>query len=547
MVSCLKGGGNFLVKSLPVNGISANFLEKHISETTSSLNEVGVDSVALICDGNRTNQRFFKNLSKSKDEKWLAENGQFLLYDYVHLLKSIRNNWINEPTGQCLKYFILDDNFKEVGQKFAYWSHIEELYDAEQNKAIFNLKESDLIERAVFPKRIDRQNVEYAQKVFSLKTACALETFAERKADINENFNPQPYKDTAQFIKIVERWWSICNNPRVGSVGSQGGEIRNANDPRLHELIKFAEMAKLMTAAYNKGIGRALCLTKDTGGCIHQTFHGIPKLVEKLLVEKMFDFVSIKKFNTDPLEKYFSKIRQGAGGAYFLGVQQILEKLNIFKTKYFTRANKDADSYLNLNLPDWKHECEHCHFTLRDSYPILSALFDCLDLFFEECKTHKQFCSTMVYLAGFIMKVKTDELENKEEKTNEEGDESELELLDCTKFYYRENQAYFDKLNKGFLSIPDDSTFEFASLVFIFFDQSLDIIPKLCRKSCMNIIKDIRAHHDFHVTDKQVKVITNIMFSNFVKNNTPKSEKEINMKIEKLKADKKAKDLINLN
>ena len=134
-----------------------------------------------------------------------------------------------------------------------------------------------------------------------------------------------------------------------------------------------------------------------------------------------------------------------------------------------------------------------------------------------------------------------------EEKTNEEGDESELELLDCTKFYYRENQAYFDKLNKGFLSIPDDSTFEFASLVFIFFDQSLDIIPKLCRKSCMNIIKDIRAHHDFHVTDKQVKVITNIMFSNFVKNNTPKSDKEINMKIKKLKADKKAKDLINLN
>ena len=63
----------------------------------------------------------------------------------------------------------------------------------------------------------------------------------------------------------------------------------------------------------------------------------------------------------------------------------------------------------------------------------------------------------------------------------------------------------------------------------------------------MNIIKDIRAHHDFHVTDKQVRVITNIMFSNFVKNNTPKSEKEINMKIEKLKADKKAKDLLNLN
>ena len=78
--------------------------------------------------------------TNGSSKTWLAENGQFLLYDYVHLLKSIRNNWINEPTGQCLKYFILDDNFKEVGHKFAYWSHIEELYDAEQNKAIFNLR-----------------------------------------------------------------------------------------------------------------------------------------------------------------------------------------------------------------------------------------------------------------------------------------------------------------------------------------------------------------------------------------------------------------------
>ena len=31
-------------------------------------------------------------------------------------------------------------------------------------------------------------------------------------------------------------------------------------------------------------------------------------------------------FTSDPLEKQFGKLRQGTGGAYFIIVQQILEK-----------------------------------------------------------------------------------------------------------------------------------------------------------------------------------------------------------------------------
>ena len=38
-------------------------------------------------------------------------------------------------------------------------------------------------------------------------------------------------------------------------------------------------------------------------------------------------------FSTDPLEKEFSKLRQGSGGTYFITVQQILEKVNISEAK----------------------------------------------------------------------------------------------------------------------------------------------------------------------------------------------------------------------
>ena len=67
----------------------------------------------------------------------------FLLYDYVHVMKCMRNNWLTEISGEL--------QFEFEGEvKLAKWSDLKLLYEAESKSLIklsklnaqFNLLES---------------------------------------------------------------------------------------------------------------------------------------------------------------------------------------------------------------------------------------------------------------------------------------------------------------------------------------------------------------------------------------------------------------------
>ena len=77
----------------------------------------------------------------------------FLLFDYVHLLKNIRNHWLAEPTGEL--------EYKHNGETFtANWSHLLELYKLEEESAANDSGVrglSKLNEVTVHPKPIERQ------------------------------------------------------------------------------------------------------------------------------------------------------------------------------------------------------------------------------------------------------------------------------------------------------------------------------------------------------------------------------------------------------
>ena len=60
MVCSAQGGPNFLCKMLPVKELNADFLFEQIHLLLKSLKNAGADIVAIICDGNRVNQIFFK-------------------------------------------------------------------------------------------------------------------------------------------------------------------------------------------------------------------------------------------------------------------------------------------------------------------------------------------------------------------------------------------------------------------------------------------------------------------------------------------------------
>jgi len=100
MIKCLLGGPTFLFKIIPVKEMPASFLYEQIDQTTNLLRGADAQITPIIVDRNRTNQNFFKHFNTVVNKPWLTVDGIFLLNDFVHLLKSIRNNWLTEKTGK---------------------------------------------------------------------------------------------------------------------------------------------------------------------------------------------------------------------------------------------------------------------------------------------------------------------------------------------------------------------------------------------------------------------------------------------------------------
>ena len=127
MISCQYGGPTFVSKMSPVANLTAEFLRVEILKTTESITSAGAQTKVLVCDNNRVNQNFFRDFPKVPKKPWLTKDGVFLLFDFVHLIKSLRNNWITEKTKELIFY-------DESGnQKTAKWAHLEALYDAESS------------------------------------------------------------------------------------------------------------------------------------------------------------------------------------------------------------------------------------------------------------------------------------------------------------------------------------------------------------------------------------------------------------------------------
>lgn len=64
----------------------------------------------------------------------------------------------------------------------------------------------------------------------------------------------------------------------------------------------------------------------------------------KFLLETSHSYVLLGIFTTDPLERAFSKLRQGSRGTYFINIQQVLEKYCINKTKLMLQCDIDISS-----------------------------------------------------------------------------------------------------------------------------------------------------------------------------------------------------------
>ena len=490
MIVCLHGGPVFLSKMLPIAKLKSDFLREQIDASVQSINLYGGSVKAVICDGNRVNQSFFKSFKIVPGKPWLADNGTFLLFDYVHLLKNIRNNWLTEPMGEL--------QFEDNGVKrIAKWSHLKKLFLLESTSLV---KMSTLTEVSVSPKPIEKQKVLTCLNVFSDKTYNALLC--------HPGMADEDTKDTAIFIKKVLTWWKIMNVKGTGADVRHRDPleevIRDPSDYRLNILQEFGDMALKMAGKQGK---RFKQLTKDTGKAIYHTCYGVVELC-RFLLGTTHQYVILSKFSSDILEKEFGKLRQGSGGTYFITVQQILEKLVIKKTSILLSLDINP-SELNFEPG---HECTLCGYLLDEEG---SEIFDNLPELEDSIPLETKM--SLVYITGYV--------------TRKDKELDEDLLFNQTTFYHQKYGSYTDRLDRGGLNIPSDCACQWSFFSFVIFKVVKD---KVCRKSLCNLMMLVSEFYSFGMEKHHGRILANIFLKNFCKSLTPRSIKEPSLKILKL-------------
>lgn len=492
MVSCMFGGPDFLSKIIPVSRLNATFLQEQIQLSLDAIQEAGGQVKAVICDGNRNNQALFKALRADPQTPWITPDGVYLLFDFVHLIKNIRNNWITETTSE-LEYE--DGGVKRVAK----WSHLVELFKLEEGHLV---KMSNLDEVAVFPKPIERQKVSTCLKVFSKRTHQALLSHEGMKAF-------QGVEDTAIFIQKVLEWWKILNvkavNMDVRKNDDLQAAVRDPHDPRLEKVLEFGAMALKMAGRQGK---RQKQLTRDTAQAIHHTCHGLVNLCRHLL-ETTHEYVLLGKFSTDPLEREFSKLRQGSGGTYFINHQQIKEKTMISRSRLLLSLQSDA-----ILDPEPGRSCPDCAFRIETNEEACEVMDNIEELEKEVPDETKE---VLVYLAGYV--------------TRKDPEQDEATLLGQTNFYHSKYGDYMNSLDRGGLKVPSDTACQWVIFCLIIFHAVKD---KVCRNSFCRITMGISDMYDFGMTEAHARIIANIFFNNYCSAATPRSTKEPALKRLKL-------------
>ena len=130
MVNCLHGGPTFISKMIPVSKLDTNFLKNQVDINTRAVANAEGEVIAFTSDGNRANQSLFKKYEAQEGKPWLRVDGTYLLYDFVHLLKTFRNLWLTERAGE-LQFVV--DNVTYVAR----WQHLRELCRYERERAKF--------------------------------------------------------------------------------------------------------------------------------------------------------------------------------------------------------------------------------------------------------------------------------------------------------------------------------------------------------------------------------------------------------------------------
>ncbi|XP_055928146.1 uncharacterized protein LOC129959352, partial [Argiope bruennichi] len=112
MINSISSSYKDVVHILPVNKIAADVLHAFIKKIIIGLENIGFKVICVVTDNNSVNQKAMSQFASPSQSYSILyphpvnkERPLFFMIDTVHLLKNIRNNWINQKNvDKCMFY-----------------------------------------------------------------------------------------------------------------------------------------------------------------------------------------------------------------------------------------------------------------------------------------------------------------------------------------------------------------------------------------------------------------------------------------------------------
>ena len=423
-IICHYGGPRYILRVCPVAKLNSESLKNILQEAMYVIIKSGGSIISLICDNCPTNQGVYGKLG-GPGKVHLEQLGVFifLVFDYVHIFKNVRNNWIT--VGNQMLSFVKD------GKTYvAYWGDVRALYEEDRNTT---LRLTKLTHTAVFHKPLQRQSVPLVCQVFNEKTVAAMITL-QTKLKINDG--------TIEFIGLITNWFKMLNVKDKFSAIHLRDNCRcpwTVNCDSFKSLYQMCDA--ISTCAWEGGRGRNLKLTKATASAFITSTKSNIEAATYLLTEKGFEYVLPGVFADEVLEKFFGKTRMRVGGNFYIDVVDVIA----------SAKNTNLHALLKYDIFPVENNysvCKICEeFPCEDDVKFLNdfQLDETQLLLSDNALKHK-----LVFIGGHLV--------------HKFGDPD----ADCEEEMSTE---FLDVLNRGGLSMPTFSTVHFVHSAFNLFEK----------------------------------------------------------------------------
>ena len=208
--------------------------------------------------------------------------------------------------------------------------------------------------------------------------------------------------------------------------------------------------------------------SNETFFAITQILDVIPKLVIDLLCKSNYSFVLTEKFQSDPIERRFSRYRQYHGGSYYISVRQIFDAEKKIKISTLLKhANFNLRSLSELSSPDADSANESPDLLLSH----ISEDFD-----FSKINSVTKNLAAFIggFVANFICKnIKCTYCLN---SLHHDTQSFDLDILDCPS---NEIFELINIRNRGGLKYPSNFTLFYTLCAFCVYDAFSFIMPLL--------------------------------------------------------------------